>query len=205
MTHRVDPANPDADRCRIKDGTKNGEQRTVTIPPHVRDAVKTHLTRHVALGPDALLFAPNRGGGHLDDRVFNKDVLQRAAKAVGVDDISVHDLRHFAGTQNARVSPLAENMARLGHKTVGAAMRCQHSEDGADAKLAAALSVNVLAELAADSIVEVADSIATETSGNRWGNPRATLDSYTGRGRTESWRRRSNRVRRASSAEALIL
>jgi integrase len=159
VTHRIDPANPDADRCRIKDGTKNGEQRTVVIPPHIRDDVKSHLNRHVSLGPDALLFAPARGGCHMDDRVFNKDVLQRAAKAIGLEDISVHDLRHFAGTQNARVSPVAENMARLGHKTVSAAMRYQHAQDGADAKLAAALSVNALAELAATTD---ADGLADE-------------------------------------------
>ncbi|KWX67703.1 site-specific integrase [Mycobacterium sp. NAZ190054] len=148
VTHRIDPDNPDADRCRIKDGTKNGEQRTVTIPPHIRDAVKTHLTRYVALGPDALLFVPDRGGCHLDDRVFNKDVLQKAAKDVGREDLSVHDLRHFAGTKNAAVSSLAENMAPLGHKTVGAALRYQHSQDGRDAIVAASLSANALAELA---------------------------------------------------------
>jgi hypothetical protein len=48
-----------------------------------------------------------------------------------------------------RVATLTENMARLGHKTVEAALRYQHSQDGRDAILAANLSANALAELAA--------------------------------------------------------
>jgi hypothetical protein len=40
-------------------------------------------------------------------------------------------------------------MARLGDKTVGAALRYQHSESGRDAIVAANLSANALADLAA--------------------------------------------------------
>jgi hypothetical protein len=40
-------------------------------------------------------------------------------------------------------------MARLGHKTVDAALRYQHSESGRDSVVAAALSANALAELEA--------------------------------------------------------
>ena len=43
VTHRADPNTPGADRCRI-DTTKNGEQRTVTIPPHIRDDAKARLS-----------------------------------------------------------------------------------------------------------------------------------------------------------------
>ena len=48
--------------------------------------------------------------------------------------------RLFAGSKNAQVATLTENMARLGHKTVGAALRYQHSESGRDAIVAASLS-----------------------------------------------------------------
>lgn len=150
VTHRIDPANPDAGRCRIGT-TKNGEERNVTIPPHVRDDVKDHLARFVGSDPEALLFTPARGKCHLNDRVFNKDVLKPAAKSVGREDLSAHDLRHFAGTKNAAVSSLAENMSRLGHKTVSAALRYQHAQDGRDAIVAASLSTNALAELTAAS------------------------------------------------------
>lgn len=77
-----------------------------------------------------MLFTPARGGCHLNDRVFNKDVFKKAAEDVGREDLSADDLRRFAGSKNAEVATLTENMARLGHKTVGAAMDCQHSQDG---------------------------------------------------------------------------
>ena len=75
----------------------------------------------------------------LNDRVFNQDVFRKAAKDVGREDLSAHDLRRFAGSKNAQVATLTENMARLGHKTVGAALRYQHSESGRDAIVAAML------------------------------------------------------------------
>jgi integrase len=120
----------------------------VTIPPHIRDDMKSHLAQYVSASPDALLFVPVRGGCHLNDRVFN-DTFKRAAKDVGREDLSAHDLRRFAGSKNAQVATLTENMARLGHKTVGAALRYQHSESGRDAIVAANLSANAIAELAA--------------------------------------------------------
>ena len=122
---------------------------TVVVPPHIRDDVQAHLNEHVSSSPEALLFVPARGGCHLNDRVFNQDVFRKAAKDVGRGDLSAHDLRRFAGSKNAQVATLTENMARLGHKTVGAALRYQHSQDGRDAIVAARLSANAIAELTA--------------------------------------------------------
>ena len=45
------------------------------------------------------------------------------------------------------MATLTQNMARLGHKTVGAAVRYQHSEAGRDAIIANALPTNAIAEL----------------------------------------------------------
>ena len=143
VTHRLAD---DGSRCRI-DTTKNGEERTVTIPDHIRDDVRQHLAQHVSSDPDGLLFKPAMGGCHLNDRVFNKDVFKKAAKDVGREDLSAHDLRRFAGSKNAQVATLTENMARLGHKTVGAALRYQHSESGRDAQIAFELSERALSEL----------------------------------------------------------
>lgn len=116
--------------------TKTGETRSVTIPPHIRQDVKDHLASYVGKDSDALLFTPSRGGCHLNDRVFNKDVFQKAAKAVGREDLSAHDLRRFAGSKNAQVATLTENMARLGHKAVKASLLYQHSQSGRDAEIA---------------------------------------------------------------------
>lgn len=66
--------------------TKTGETRDVDIPPHIQSDVKAHLSQHVSGDSEALLFEPARGGSHLNDRVFNKDVFQKAAKDVGRED-----------------------------------------------------------------------------------------------------------------------
>lgn len=132
--------------------TKTGEHRTVAIPEHIQADVLSHLERFVGKDAEALLFTPSRGGCHLNERVFNKDIFQPAANAAGRQDLSAHDLRRFAGTVNARVATLAENMLRLGHKTVDASMRYQHSISGRDAAVAAALSDLAREELKANPV-----------------------------------------------------
>jgi hypothetical protein len=54
----------------------------------------------------------------------------------------------LTGIKNAAASSLAETTARPGHKTVDAALRYQHSQDGGDKIVAAGPSTNALAELA---------------------------------------------------------
>lgn len=155
VTHRSDPnaaekgSNASEHRCRIDSTKGNEDARIVTVPPHIREDVKAHLAQHVAKGDESLLFTPARGGCHVHDRVFN-DTFKRAAKTIDRDDLSAHDLRRFAGSKNAQVATLTENMARLGHRTVEAALRYQHSQDGRDAIVAANLSANALAELEAN-------------------------------------------------------
>ncbi|MFN3008529.1 hypothetical protein [Mycolicibacterium wolinskyi] len=98
--------------------------------------------------------------------MFSKDIFQKAAKDVGREDLTAHDLRRFAGSNHAQVgATLAENMKRLGHSTVKAALLYQHSYDDSGKKLAANLSASALAEIAAaaDIVAEAADSIAAVT------------------------------------------
>jgi integrase len=124
--------------CRI-DTPKSGKGRKVVVPPHIREDLADHLNRHVTKGPEALLFPPARGGCHLNDRVF-RDQFQAALTTIGRESVRIHDLRHFAGTQTARVANLAESMARLGHSTVRASLIYQQSVSGRDAEVAEALS-----------------------------------------------------------------
>ena len=124
--------------CRI-DTPKSGKPRAVIIPPHIRADITAHLAAHVGQGPEALLFAPARGGCHLNDKVFRKSFAIALAK-IGRDGVRIHDLRHFAGTQVARVSSLAETMSHLGHSTVSASLRYQHMVSGRPAEVAEALS-----------------------------------------------------------------
>lgn len=129
----------------IVDTPKSGEARKVVVPPHIRPDLKHHLKVFVAKTPDALLFPPARGGCHLRDRVFRESYFDPALAEIGRDGQNqpkpaIHDLRHFAGTQTARVGNLVETMARLGHKTVQASLIYQAIASGRDAAVAAALS-----------------------------------------------------------------
>ncbi len=125
--------------CRI-DTPKSGRPRVVTVPPHVRADVKHHLDAFVSSDPGALVFAPTRSGTcHLNDKTFRHH-FSPAMTAIGREGVRIHDLRHFAGTQAARVGSLVEIMGRLGHSTVTASLRYQAIASGRDVEVAEALS-----------------------------------------------------------------
>jgi integrase len=136
VTHRL---SDDGSRCRI-DTPKDGQGAKVVIPPHIRDDIKAHLANHVDKAADSMLFTPARGGCHVNDRVFAKDVFKPALAAIGRDDMRVHDLRHFAGTMTAQVGNLVETMARLRHSTHKASLIYQQQVSGRDIAVADALS-----------------------------------------------------------------
>ena len=91
------------------------------------------------LDPESKLFAPVRGGSHLSDKVV-RDALRPALESAGMPRLRIHDLRHFAGAQAARVGDLVETMGRLGHSTVGASLKYQHMVSGRGVEIAEALS-----------------------------------------------------------------
>lgn len=118
-------------------------RRTVSIPPHVIPALGAHLDQHVAQPKDALLFPAKDGCSHLQPSVFH-DAFRKARAAAGREDLRVHDLRHTGATLAAMTgATLAELQQRLGHSSVGAALRYQHAAKGRDAQIAAALSTLV--------------------------------------------------------------
>jgi integrase len=115
--------------------------RDVAIPPHLLPALRDHLVDHTEPGPDSLLFPAESGG----DRHLQPSTLARryykARDAAGRPDLRFHDLRHSGATLAASAgATLAELMGRLGHSTPAAALRYQHAAQGADARIAAALS-----------------------------------------------------------------
>lgn len=121
------------------DTTKSAKVRTVIVPPHVVGDVRDHLAHHVEADADALLFKAARTC-HLRQQVF-REHFNAALKSVGITKaVRIHDLRHYAGSQAARVGNLTEVMGRLGHSTVRASMMYQQITNGRDAELAAALS-----------------------------------------------------------------
>lgn len=127
----------------IEDTPKSGKIRKVITPPHIRPAIKHHLVTHAAKESDALVFPADRSC-HLIAKTFARHYI-KALDAIGRDGKkkprpTVHDLRHFAGTQTARVGNLVETMGRLGHSTVKASLVYQGVVSGRDAEIATALS-----------------------------------------------------------------
>ncbi|MEZ0384794.1 tyrosine-type recombinase/integrase [Mycobacterium sp. pW045] len=133
VTHRAGET-----RCIIST-PKSGKGRTVIVPKLFRDDIQSHLDTYVGPDPDAQLFVPVRGGCHVSDRVV-RDAFRLACDAAGITGMRIHDMRHFAGHQTARVANLPETMKRLGHSTSTASLRYQGQVSGRDVEIAAALS-----------------------------------------------------------------
>ncbi len=113
--------------------------RDVEIPPHLLPAVKDHLDRFVAPGPDSLLFGAPRGG-HLSAPSLYRH-FYKARHAAGRDDLTWHELRHTGAVLAAQSgATLVELMGRLGHSTPAVALRYQHIAEGRDRRLARKLS-----------------------------------------------------------------
>jgi len=70
-----------------------------------------------------------------------------ARDAAGRPDLRFHDLRHTGAVLAASTgATLAELMSRLGHSTPQAALKYQHTAQGRDQQIAAALSALAAAE-----------------------------------------------------------
>jgi len=113
--------------------------RSVTIPPHVLDGLRTHLDDHTGPARNALLF-PAAHGGHLAPATLYRSFYP-ARDAAGRPDLRFHDLRHTGQTLAARAgADLRELMNRAGQSTSGAALRYIHEVNGRQAEIANAMS-----------------------------------------------------------------
>ena len=113
--------------------------RVIALPPHVQSIVLEHLEKNVDDSPESLLFPPTRGGSHLAQSSFAKHWYP-ARLAADREDMPWHALRHYGATRAALAgATLKELQERLGHSTVAAAMRYQHSA-GRDTELARRMS-----------------------------------------------------------------
>ncbi|WP_353708957.1 site-specific integrase [Cellulosimicrobium sp. ES-005] len=124
-------------------------RRTVHLPPHVVEALRVHLAKHAAPGPQGLLF--HRDGAWWAPSTL-RDKFRPAAAAIGKPALRVHGLRHSALTLAARTgATTAELMARAGHTSPQAALRYQHAAQTRDAEIAAALAVMASATVSLDA------------------------------------------------------
>jgi len=113
--------------------------RDIAVPPHLAPVVVEHLDQHTSKGRDALLF-PGADGEHLPHWKF-RYALYRAARAIGRDDLHVHDLRHLGAVLAAQSgATVKELMSRMGHTSAAMSMRYQHVAAGRDVQIAAAMS-----------------------------------------------------------------
>lgn len=118
--------------------------RSIALPPHVHGEILAHLKENVGDFPESLLFPASDGNTHLAESSFVKHWYPARAAAKR-SDMPFHALRHYGATRFAQTgATLKEIQERLGHSTVSAAMRYQHTA-GRDAEL-----VRRMSELAAN-------------------------------------------------------
>lgn len=114
--------------------------RTVSIPPHLIPAFEAHLGQFVPIGKASLLFRGRDSGQQLPPSTLYR-WFYPAREAAGRPDLRWHDLRHTGATMAAATgATLAELMNRIGHSTVGAAMKYQHASSDRDQVIAELLS-----------------------------------------------------------------
>lgn len=159
--------------CLVGPPKSDAGVRDVSIPPHLKDALKEHLKVHTAWGRDGLLF-PDRHGGHLSTaslygrteqttkrKLKSGRVVERhedgwgfyeARRVAGVPTLRWHDLRHTGATLAAQSgATLKELMSRIGHSTPNAALIYQHAATDRDRVIAEAMSRLATAEIAPPS------------------------------------------------------
>jgi integrase len=129
-------------------------RRTVTLPAVAAAALAEHLSTYSQPGLDGLVFTSTEGG-LLRRSNFNRRVWRPATRAVGLEGLRFHDLRHTSATLSiAAGASTRELMARMGHSSSAAALRYQHVMAGRDAAIAAAL----------DELIEAASALAESPS-----------------------------------------
>jgi integrase len=77
-------------------------RRTVTLPTMAAAALAEHLAAYGQRGPDGLVFTSTEGG-LLRRSNFNRRVWRPATRAVGLDGLRFHDLRHTSATCRSRL------------------------------------------------------------------------------------------------------
>jgi integrase len=124
-------------------------RRTVTLPAVAAAALAEHLATYSQPGPDGLVFTSTEGG-LLRRSNFQRRVWRPATRAVGLEGLRFHDLRHTSATLSiAAGASTRELMARMGHSSSAAALRYQHVMAGRDTAIAAAL----------DELIEAASAL----------------------------------------------
>jgi integrase len=112
--------------------------RTVAIPPSLGAEVEHHLATFAGPDDDGLLFC-TRDGVPIGKRNLHAAWV-KARRAVGVEHLHFHDLRHTGNTMAAATgASTKELMERMGHSSARAALIYQHATRDRDREIAARL------------------------------------------------------------------
>lgn len=129
--------------------------RKVTVPAMVMAAVAEHMDAYVEAGPASLVFTSPAGSALRRGTARRLLGWPDALAAVGLTGIRFHDLRHTGNTLAAQSGVSTRDlMARMGHDSVRAALIYQHATSEADARIAAALDAELVAQAGADDAIE---------------------------------------------------
>ena len=114
--------------------------RTVSLPSFVVEALELHLETFVGPEPTSTVFVGLKGGPLSVASLY--PAYERARASVGIEGVTIHDLRHAAGTLAAWTGATTkELMARMGHSTMAASIRYQHAARSRDAEIAERLEI----------------------------------------------------------------
>jgi integrase len=162
-------------------------QRQIAIPSNIREALTSHLGKHVAIDRASWLFP---GGDGIPAHPQTLDHAWRKSRAVvGRDDLRFHDLRHSGLTWAAATgASTAELMRRAGHRSPNAALRYQHATSERDRALA-----HALAELAgAATVTPITGAADNPRTANRVGGSASDSTGTPTSDNTEQSQRGSN-------------
>jgi integrase len=143
----------------VADPKSAAGRRTVVLPNLVVRVLEDHLGADYAQPEPGGAVFTGPGGGPLRRATLSNE-WRRACRAVGLQGLRVHDLRHHAATAMARMPGITtkELMARIGHSSPRAALIYQHATEERDRSIAAFLDSEIARAqqaLAADNVTPI--------------------------------------------------
>ena len=110
-------------------------RRTLVLPVALVPEIETHLAEWTPPEPDAPVFVGPRGGP-LRIATWKRE-WTRVRRALDLEGVPLHDLRHLAGTMAAATGASTKELVhRLGHASPRAALRYQHATAERDEAIA---------------------------------------------------------------------
>ena len=140
-------------------------RRTVALPPPLLPVLEEHLAWFAQPGVDGLVFCGPKGAMLRRGNFSTK--WTKARRAVGLEDLHFHDLRHTANTLAAATgASTRELMHRMGHASSAAALRYQHATRDRDRAIAQALGDLIAGQISEATPIRSGTPMAPSASTN---------------------------------------